>query len=62
LAKKVGSNPVEKFLFIDTFFVHGAAILYWQRLSLRKKLGYRDASKYRMNAGDGANQKYKRQG
>lgn len=33
-----------------------------QRVSLRKKLGYRDDTKYNMKAGDGANIKYKRQG
>lgn len=33
-----------------------------KRVHLKKKLGYRDESKYRMEAGDGANQKYKRQG
>lgn len=33
-----------------------------QRLELKKKLGYRDDSRYKMGAGDGANQKYKRQG
>ena len=33
-----------------------------QRVQLKKKLGLRDDSKYKMSAGDGANQKYKRQG
>jgi hypothetical protein len=33
-----------------------------KRVQLKKKLGYRDESKYKMGAGDGANQKYKRQG
>eukprot|EP00586_Coscinodiscus_wailesii_P014712 CAMPEP_0172498090 /NCGR_PEP_ID=MMETSP1066-20121228/109188_1 /TAXON_ID=671091 /ORGANISM="Coscinodiscus wailesii, Strain CCMP2513" /LENGTH=78 /DNA_ID=CAMNT_0013271219 /DNA_START=91 /DNA_END=327 /DNA_ORIENTATION=- len=33
-----------------------------QRISWKKKLGYRDESNYKMSAGDGANQKYKRQG
>ena len=33
-----------------------------QKLKMKKKLGFRDDSKYKMGAGDGANQKYKRQG
>eukprot|EP00978_Attheya_sp_CCMP212_P037011 scaffold171769_cov39-Attheya_sp.AAC.1 len=33
-----------------------------QRVSWKKKLGYRDESRYQMSAGDGANQRYKRQG
>ena len=33
-----------------------------QRLKLKKRLGYRDGSKYAMSAGDGANMKLKRQG
>jgi len=33
-----------------------------QRLHWKKRLGFRDDSKYKMTAGDGANQKYKRQG
>ena len=37
-------------------------IMEYQRLSLRKRMGYRDESKYKMKAGDGANEKYKRQG
>mmetsp|Transcript_19440 Transcript_19440/g.27357 ORF Transcript_19440/g.27357 Transcript_19440/m.27357 type:complete len:80 (-) Transcript_19440:570-809(-) len=36
--------------------------LSMKRVELRKKLGYRDETKYKMSAGDGANQKYKRQG
>mmetsp|Transcript_11350 Transcript_11350/g.17023 ORF Transcript_11350/g.17023 Transcript_11350/m.17023 type:complete len:82 (-) Transcript_11350:174-419(-) len=33
-----------------------------ERLKLKKRLGYRDDSKYAMSAGDGANMKLKRQG
>lgn len=33
-----------------------------QRVQLRKRLGYRDESKYQMGAGEGAHQKYQRQG
>mmetsp|Transcript_53613 Transcript_53613/g.160492 ORF Transcript_53613/g.160492 Transcript_53613/m.160492 type:complete len:82 (-) Transcript_53613:1377-1622(-) len=33
-----------------------------QRVQWRKKLGYRDDSKYKMKAGDGSNERYKRQG
>ena len=33
-----------------------------QKVHWRKRLGYRDESKYRMGAGDGANTKFKRQG
>lgn len=29
---------------------------------MKKEMGYRDESKYKMKTGDGANQKYKRQG
>lgn len=37
-------------------------VLPEKRLKWRKKLGLRDDSKYKMKAGDGANQKYARQG
>jgi hypothetical protein len=33
-----------------------------QKVHWRKRLGYRDESKYRMGAGDGANTKFERQG
>mmetsp|Transcript_15940 Transcript_15940/g.22477 ORF Transcript_15940/g.22477 Transcript_15940/m.22477 type:complete len:80 (-) Transcript_15940:258-497(-) len=33
-----------------------------QKIHWKKTLGYRDETKYQMTAGDGANQKYKRQG
>lgn len=33
-----------------------------QRIYWRRKLGYRDDSKYQMGVGDGANMKLKRQG
>jgi hypothetical protein len=33
-----------------------------QKIHWRGRLGYRDATKYRMGAGDGANMKLKRQG
>lgn len=33
-----------------------------QRIHWRKRLGYRDESKYQMGVGDGANMKLKRQG
>ena len=33
-----------------------------QKVHWRKRLGYRDESKYRMEAGDGANTKFERQG
>mmetsp|Transcript_23991 Transcript_23991/g.28289 ORF Transcript_23991/g.28289 Transcript_23991/m.28289 type:complete len:80 (-) Transcript_23991:525-764(-) len=33
-----------------------------QKIYWKKKLGFRDDSKYRMGAGDGANQKHVRQG
>ncbi len=29
---------------------------------MKKQFGFRDESKYKMNAGDGANQRHKRQG
>mmetsp|Transcript_25583 Transcript_25583/g.37965 ORF Transcript_25583/g.37965 Transcript_25583/m.37965 type:complete len:80 (+) Transcript_25583:88-327(+) len=37
-------------------------MMQMQKLQTKKKLGLRDDSKYKMGAGDGANQKYKRQG
>jgi len=33
-----------------------------QKVQWKKQLGYRDESKYKMGAGDGANQRHKRQG
>eukprot|EP00804_Cyclotella_cryptica_P026792 CCRYP_007975-RA/>CCRYP_007975-RA protein AED:0.42 eAED:0.42 QI:0/-1/0/1/-1/1/1/0/74 len=33
-----------------------------QKIYLKKRLGYRDDSKYQMGVGDGANMKLKRQG
>jgi hypothetical protein len=33
-----------------------------KRVKVKKEMGYRDESKYKMKTGDGANQKYKRQG
>jgi hypothetical protein len=33
-----------------------------KRVKMKKEMGYRDESKYKMKTGDGANQKYKRQG
>ena len=33
-----------------------------QKIQWKKKLGYRDESKYKMGVGDGANMKLKRQG
>ena len=33
-----------------------------QKITLRKRLGYRDETKYEMGVGDGANMKLKRQG
>mmetsp|Transcript_5549 Transcript_5549/g.7099 ORF Transcript_5549/g.7099 Transcript_5549/m.7099 type:complete len:84 (+) Transcript_5549:70-321(+) len=33
-----------------------------KKLQFKKKFGYRDETKYKMGAGDGANQKHKRQG
>eukprot|EP00593_Proboscia_inermis_P012664 CAMPEP_0171323614 /NCGR_PEP_ID=MMETSP0816-20121228/115682_1 /TAXON_ID=420281 /ORGANISM="Proboscia inermis, Strain CCAP1064/1" /LENGTH=103 /DNA_ID=CAMNT_0011822363 /DNA_START=407 /DNA_END=718 /DNA_ORIENTATION=+ len=33
-----------------------------QRIQLKRRFGLRDNNKYKMGAGDGANQKYKRQG
>ncbi len=33
-----------------------------QKIYWRRRLGYRDATKYHMGAGDGANMKLKRQG
>eukprot|EP00979_Chaetoceros_neogracilis_P001956 scaffold349_cov267-Chaetoceros_neogracile.AAC.51 len=37
-------------------------MMQMQKLRTKKKFGLRDDSKYKMGAGDGANQKYKRQG
>jgi len=33
-----------------------------QKVKWRKALGFRDKTKYKMDAGDGANQRYNRQG
>jgi len=33
-----------------------------KKLQMKKKMGFRDGSKYKMGAGDGANQRHKRQG
>mmetsp|Transcript_31576 Transcript_31576/g.52130 ORF Transcript_31576/g.52130 Transcript_31576/m.52130 type:complete len:80 (+) Transcript_31576:114-353(+) len=57
-------------LFILGWLVYGKSsgavgIRRWynmRRISIRKQLGYRDESKYQMGAGEGANQKYQRQG
>mmetsp|Transcript_10491 Transcript_10491/g.16075 ORF Transcript_10491/g.16075 Transcript_10491/m.16075 type:complete len:80 (-) Transcript_10491:1551-1790(-) len=58
------------FLLILRWIVFGQAdvpvrIRRWcnmKKIHWKKTRGYRDETKYQMTAGDGANQKYKRQG
>jgi len=42
--------------------VHKTYLPTFQKVQWKKQLGYRDESKYKMGAGDGANQRHKRQG